>query len=165
MSAPRSSSPRPVPTARGTFLVVNRSRYRTDDLLDLLARIEATIPARFCRGGVPLASRLIDALGGESPVRIVFTAMRATGRPAGTDPRPPWIGRLAWHRPTHVRLAHPDDVWEGPMEQLAALVSPERRVPARCVRALVVRLASLYREAEAEGVPLHGAVLRMRSDR
>jgi hypothetical protein len=162
-----------VPTAYGTFVVVNRTRYRTDDLLDLMARIEVAIPAESCRRGVPRPCPLVEAMRFRGPPQVVFTGRRASGGTAGTGTAVPWLGRFAWHRPTYVRLAHPDDVWESPMEHLAAMLEPECKVPQRHVRALVERLTFLYAwdldhgrmRPLLERVPLDGAILRVRASR
>ncbi len=150
MSAALSAA---VPSPSGAFLLVNTSLYRSEDLYELVAGVEASIPATHrVLGRVRPTTWVRHSTPLPQPV-LLFRGGTSRRRRMGTDTD--WVGAYDVQRPTVVTLRHPDTLYASDLEALIAACDEDEFVPAHAVRGLVDRLVSLY-DAPAGCVPQLG---------
>jgi hypothetical protein len=173
----------------GAYQVLNTSPYRTDDLLAIIARVEACIPDRNRVFGRPRPLAWVRHSSPTPTPVFVFrtfvchhyhhpgdTCLRLERYPgarktsqlpamvwAAPIQQPAWVRAYQPERPTSVRLLHPGCIYRTPLEVLLAACEEDEQVPAEMVTTVADRIASLY--DTDPGMRLHLGDLVLRVDR
>ena len=157
-----------VPSPSGAFLVVNTSPYCTEDLLALVARVEACVPASHRVFGRVRPTTWVRHSSPFPQPLLLFRQQEARRRRTGHAWNHRWVVAFDIQNPTIVTLKHPDTLYVSELESLIAACEADEFVPRYALADLADlagRLMSLYDSKPGCAVNLDGLGIRVERER